>query len=256
MRLGRSSTRETDDRDTDSLVCAERAGRDSRVVQNDRGGACSRGCDGRRVGRVARRREGGLARRTAVAVSVEEVRDRDRRRTLGEVRRKQLTRRRGRCEVEREGFAWTARSSERHLAVEDHAKTRADRHPDVLHRRPVVRCSDRDRIAGSARARDAAVPGTGRPVVPGGSDDECVECECAGNGPRGWAVVEGGVGLGHADDRNARRVEGVPVAVRVDRPLETGDQLVGSGVDGPPACDVSLPAGDPDREHRGVLRQP
>src|SRR5262249_61290871 len=58
--------------------------------------------------------------------------------------------------------------------------------------------------------------------------------------------AEGAVRLGHADNGDACRVMGVPVAVRVDGALEAGDELVGAAVDGPAACGVPLPPGDAD----------
>ena len=48
----------------------------------------------------------------------------------------------------------------------------------------------------------------------------------------------------------------VTVFVRIDRPLEAGDQLVGPRVDRPAAGDVLLPARDADRQHRGARRHP
>ena len=74
-----------------------------------------------------------------------------------------------------------------------------------------------------------------RPVVPGRCDNERVERERPGDGTGRRAVLEGGVGLGHADDRYLRGIQGVSVTVRVDSALEAGDQLVRAGVDGPAA---------------------
>ena len=151
-------------------------------------------------------------------------------------------------------LARSAGASERHLAFEDDPQARADRHADVLRRPPVVGSSDRECLPGAARAGDAAVTGPRRPVVPSRCDNERVERQRPGDGTGRRAVLEGGVGLGHADDRDPRGVQGVPVAVRVDSALEAGDQLVRAGVDGPAAREVLLPARDPDREQRRVLR--
>ena len=125
----------------------------------------------------------------------------------------------------------------------------------MLGRPPVVGGPHRECFPGAARAGDAAVTRPRRPVIPCRCDNERVERERSGDGAGRRAVLEGGVGLRHTDDRDPRGVQGVPVTVRVDRALEAGDQLVGAGVDGPAAREVLLPAGDPDREQRRVLRQ-
>ena len=49
---------------------------------------------------------------------------------------------------------------------------------------------------------------------------------------------------------------GVAVAVRVDRAVEAGDQLVGARVDDAAALGVGLPAGDADREDGRARRHP
>ena len=76
----------------------------------------------------------------------------------------------------------------------------------------------------------------------------------AGDGKSHRPVREGGERLGDADDRNARGVEDVAVGVRVDRPLEAGEQLVGAAVDGEAAVGARLPAGDSDRQDRRAGR--
>ena len=78
---------------------------------------------------------------------------------------------------------------------------------------------------------DAPVAGPGAAVVPGRDDDERVELGRAGDRARERAVGEGGERLDHADERDPRRVVRVAVAVRVDRALEPGEQLVGARVD-------------------------
>jgi len=60
---------------------------------------------------------------------------------------------------------------------------------------------------------------------------------------------ERGVRLGDADQRDAHRVVRVAVAVRVDRTVEAGDQLVAAAVDEVLAVGRRLPARDADRKH-------
>ena len=236
-----------------SSAPSEPAG-DPCVVQDDRSGACA-GCSGHgRVRCVPRRRERGLSGYAAVAVPVEEVGDRERR-TLAEHRRQELVTGGGRGEIERQGLARRAGASERHLAVEDDPEARADRHADVLRRPPVVGRAHRQRLPCAAGAGDAAVAGTRRPVVPGRCDHERVERKRTRHGSGGRTVLERRVGLRHADDRYPGGVQRISVAVRVDGALEAGDQLVSTGVDGPAACDIPLPACDPNREQCRVLRQ-
>ena len=69
----------------------------------------------------------------------------------------------------------------------------------------------------------------------------------AGHGLGRRPVRERGERFHHADERDARRIVGIPVAVRVDRALQTGDQLVGAPVDGPVAGGVALPPGHAKR---------
>src|SRR5205807_713166 len=76
----------------------------------------------------------------------------------------------------------------------------------------------------------------------------------AARSERNGVVGEGGIRLRERDECNARRVVRVVVAVRVDRALEAGDDLVAAGVHRPAAGRVLLPAGDADREHRRARR--
>ena len=110
------------------------------------------------------------------------------------------------------------RAGERKLPVEEDAE--AGPHDDPNRRGlPAQVCgADGERGRSSARAADAAVVGSRRPVVPGRRDDE--RCRArrrrrrrAASGP----VRERGERLGDADDGNARGVEDVAVA-RPGRP--------------------------------------
>ena len=92
-------------------------------------------------------------------------------------------------------------------------------------------------------------PGPATPSFPAGSDDERVEPQRTGDGPRGGAVLERCERLGDSDERDPRRVERDAVGVRVDRALEPGDELVGPAEDRPPPPGLPLPAGDADRKH-------
>ena len=105
-----------------------------------------------------------------------------------------------------------------------------------------------ERVGRAARAADAAVARAGRPLVAGGHDDEGVEPRSALDGACDRAVREGGERLGHADDRDPRRVEHVAVGVGIDGALDPGQQLVGAAVDGEAALGARLPAGDADRQ--------
>src|SRR5204863_1573567 len=68
------------------------------------------------------------------------------------------------------------------------------------------------------------------------------------------AVGERSVRLADADEGDAGRVVRVPVAVRIDGPVETRDQLVTPAVDLVAPGSVRLPAGDSDREVRRPRR--
>ena len=78
---------------------------------------------------------------------------------------------------------------------------------------------------------DRAERRAGAAVVPGRRDDERVQVERALHGTRLRAVRERGVRLRDTDERDAHRVVRVAVAVRVDRTVEPGDQLVAARVD-------------------------
>ena len=125
-------------------------------------------------------------------------------------------------------------------------------------RRAQVGRADGERSGRAARAGDAAEVASAalasRPVVPGGRDDERVELAARPRPPARAARRRTRERLGDADQRDARRVVRVAVAVRVDRTLEAGEDLVGARVDGAaPGC-VALPAGDADREDRRARR--
>ena len=111
--------------------------------------------------------------------------------------------------------------------------------------------------AGDAgRAADAAERRPGGPVVPRRGHDQGVEPLRAVDRAGERAVAEGGERLDEGDQRDPRRVVGVAVAVRVDRTLEPGEELVGARVDRVVAALVGLPAGDADRQHGRAGRDP
>ena len=130
---------------------------------------------------------------------------------------------------------WSNRARERDPPVECELEAVPEDDAHVLGAAPRVDGADGQRARRSTRAADAAVPGAGVPVVPGGSDDERVEAQGTGRSARGRAVDEGGEGLADADERDPRGVMRAAVPVRVDRALEPGDQLVGAAEEAP-AC--------------------
>src|SRR5207302_1063349 len=76
----------------------------------------------------------------------------------------------------------------------------------------------------------------------------------AGSCGRKRSVPEACKGFGDPDQRDARRVVGIAVAVGVDGTLEPREDLIGAAVDGPSRRRVPLPAGDTNREHRRARR--
>ena len=75
-------------------------------------------------------------------------------------------------------------------------------------------------------------PGPAGPSFPAGATTSVSSSQRALDRARLRPVGEGGERLGERDQRDPGRVVGVAVAVRVDRALEPGDQLVGARVDG------------------------
>ena len=78
--------------------------------------------------------------------------------------------------------------------------------------------------------------------------------ERAGRGAGERSVGERRERLDDADERNAHRIVGVAVAVRVDGRFEAREHLVGAPVDRHAAVRIGLPAGDADGEQRGARR--
>ena len=101
---------------------------------------------------------------------------------------------------------------------------------------------------------DAAVPRACTTVVAGRDDRQGIEAGRPRHGSRKRAIRERGIRLHHPDQRDARSVVCVAVVVRIDRRLEAGQDLVGTGVDGVPTFCVWLPAGDPYRQDRSSGR--
>ena len=232
-------------RDGHGLVQADASSR-KRVAEEDDGPRAGLRRLGRGVpGIGSGRDERGLTRDEAEPVLVEE---------LAELRGRTLLERglaQRRCaEPERKPLLGGDRSGERSLPVEQDPEPGSQHE---MHRgRGVtkVRGADRERGPRPAGPGDAAVAGPREAVVAGRGDDERVEPEGSGDRPRGRAVLERGERLGNPDERDPRRVECDAVGVRIDCALEPGNELVGATVDGPAPGRLSLPARDPDREHR------
>ena len=100
----------------------------------------------------------------------------------------------------------------------------------------------------SARPADAAECRSGRAIVPGGGDDERVQRGRPRRRGGERAVGEGGERLHDADERHAGCVVSIAVLVRIDRELDSCQELIGSAVDGHAARGVRLPARDADRQ--------
>ena len=106
----------------------------------------------------------------------------------------------------------------------------------------------RECIRGAAGRGDVAVRRSRAPVVAGGRDDERVERARTGHSRRLGAVGKARERLRERDERDADGVVRVAVAVRVDCAIETGDHLVATREDRPPAEAVGLPSCDANRE--------
>ena len=118
------------------------------------------------------------------------------------------------------------RTHERQPAIEYDVEPGAQRNSNLLRARAHVRGTNRQGRRRAPGPGDAAEAGPGRSVVPRGSHDERVETCRAGDGSGRRVVRESRVRCGDADERDARRVVGVTVSVRVDCPFEPGDQLI------------------------------
>ena len=148
------------------------------------------------------------------------------------------------------GVSRRHRPGERAHPVELDAKPRAQHDAHLSEARPKIDGADRQHRRCSARAGDAAVAGTCRTIVPGGSDDERVESSRTRGSARDRAVGKTGERLRNADECDTRRVVRIAVAVRVDRSLEPGENLVRASVHRPARGRVALPPRDTDRQHR------
>ena len=115
--------------------------------------------------------------------------------------------------------------------------------------RACVERADGQRGGRATGPGDVAVRRRRSTVVPGRRDDERVERERTRDGEGLRAVGEAGERLGERNERDARSVVRVAVAVRVDRSVEPGDDLVAARVDRPVAEPVGLPACDANGQH-------
>ena len=133
-----------------------------------------------------------------------------------------------------------------------------DEHPEPGEEQNVARrraASRVDRSGGegrgcSTRPADAAVRRARRPVVPGRRHDKRIECRGSGRGNGEGAVGKRGERLDDPDERHPDRVVRVTVFVRIDRQLDSREELIRPAVDGNATRGVRLPAGNPDREQR------
>ena len=141
------------------------------------------------------------------------------------------------------------RSEQRQTLVEDDVEPTAENHPHLGLNRARVGRTHRERCRRAGRPGDRAERRAGAAVVPRRCDDERVEVERALHGLGLRPVREGGVRLGHADERDPHRIVLVAVAVRVDEAVEPRDQLVAPAVDKLTAVGSRLPAGDANRKH-------
>ncbi len=149
---------------------------------------------------------------------------------------------------------WSNRTREWDPPVECEVEAVPEDDAHVLGAAPRIDGTDGQRARRSARTADAAVPGAGVPVVPGGSDHERVQAQGTGRSACGRAVDEGGKWLADSDERDPGGVMRAAVPVGVDRTLEPGDQLVGAAEEAPGAARVLLPPGDPYRQEAGTRR--
>ncbi len=143
------------------------------------------------------------------------------------------------------------RAGQRHAPVEEHVSPRRTTTWTVAASRrrasaaPTV--SARRRAAGPRDAsRSAARPA---PSFPAGATTSVSSASAPATACDSGLSAKEANGSASADERDPRRVVGVAVAVRVDGPVEPGDQLVGARVDGAAAVGVRLPAGNADRQH-------
>ena len=145
-------------------------------------------------------------------------------------------------------------SRERDDSVEEHAETGTGDDAHLRSDAPRVRRPDCEHGGRAGRASDAAERRPRRALVAGGGNGECVEPRCSLGGAGERAVGERREGLDERDQGDPGSVVCVSVPVRVDRPLQAGQELVGPRVHGEVAARVSLPAGHADRQHGGGRR--
>ena len=141
-------------------------------------------------------------------------------------------------------------AGEREPLVEDDVEALAQDDPDERLGRACVGCADGERCGTAGGSRDRPERRPGAAVVAGGRDEERAEVERPLRRPRLGPVGERSVRLDDAGDGDANGVVCVAVAVRVDRALEPGQQLVAACVDELAAVRGRLPAGDANREDR------
>ena len=232
--------------DRSALVEADPACRKIRAVEEHRNGSRLCGVRNRAIGIDSGREQRGTARDETRTAAVEEVEQRN-----GSAIADGLgCQRSRRADSHIEGPSGRYGSGEWAHPVELDPKSCAQHDAHLSEARPEIGRTDRQDCRRPARARDAAVAGTGGPIVSGGSNHQRVESRRARGSPRKGAVGKTGERLRDADQRDTRGIVRIAVAVRVDRPLEPGEDLVGASVHRPARGRVSLPARDADRQHR------
>ena len=217
----------------------QRPGRERVAVEDDRGCAGARRCECGRLRIRAGRHDDRLARDEAETFCVEVV---------DALRSGEARRRAGSRDPEAQRMARRDGAEQRHLLVEDHVEAAAQ---DDAHMRQIgsrVGGAHRERAGRAGRAGDRAERRSGAAVVAGGRDDDGVQVERALDGLGLGPVGERRVRLGDAEERDAHGIVRVAVAVRVDRALEAGDQLVRAGEHDVAPVGGGLPARDADRQ--------
>ena len=235
-----------DRRDRSALVEADPARRKIRAVEQNRNSSCLGGVRHRPVGIDSGWKQRGTAGDQTGAAAVEEVEQWNRSAIAGCAARHRSRR----TDPHIERVSRRHRPGERSHPVELDAKPRAQHDAHLSEARPKIHGADRQDCRCSARAGNAAVAGTCRTIVPGGSDYERVESSRTRGSTRDRAVGKTGERLRNADECDTRRVVRIAVAVRIDRSLEPGENLVRASVHRPARGRIALPPRNTDRQHR------
>ena len=215
--------RNGDHRDRNALVESEAAGGNRRSVEDDGRSSGARGVLDRADGIVARPHERGAPGDDAQPVPEERVQHRSGEKAAGACFRAGLVGSRER-KLARPFRQHGPR--ERKQAVDEDVEAVANDDSHLLGLRAKVRGADAERSRRSARAREAAERRAARAVVARRPDHERVEVERALDGARIGSVGERGVGSVNTDESDPRGIVRVAVFVRIDRALESGDQLI------------------------------